>query len=153
MIGIIPSPAKLDGFDASPNVWIACTHDSFDYHIWIKRDTLQPTDDTVYKKSAAANADIRRVRKLSRHRGQGKLIADYLLKQAPLLWPDFVKRTEARHDAEAIEVTKRRLANQAHEAGPELLVALQMLLDTCNCDCGTTDCEVVARQLIKRVTT
>jgi len=102
--------------------------DGAHYHIWL-RDGLKVESDVVYKNPLQAPGDHRhRTRQLSQSIGMGKTVAAQLLAAAPGLLPACLAEYEAK---EAKEKEARRVAvakNQAMNAGPALLEALQGLL-------------------------
>lgn len=108
---------------------VGCTYQGARFHIWTDRE-LNPESPTVYKNPL--DASLRpsdpgyfRTRHLSRHFGQGKIVAAAMLAAAPALLSEAFKKTEAKAAVEEAERQATIARNAAREAGPQLLAALQ----------------------------
>ncbi len=71
---------QLEAFGAT-RARLSCEHERHKYHLWLKRDSLKPISEVVYKNSLYDQAY--RMRKLTRVKGQGKVVADQMFAALP----------------------------------------------------------------------
>lgn len=97
------------------------------YHLWLDADTLEPVNDTVFKRPPPGSRTTR-VQHLSRTTGIGAKVAKDLLVWAPRLAPN-ARAAHAQEQArKAAAARDMRADAYARTAGPALLAAARKVL-------------------------
>lgn len=110
--------------------FIAGESDGTKYHLWLDADTLEPTDDTVFKRPPRGSRTTR-VQRLSRTTGIGAKVAKELLVWVPRLATN-ARAAHAQEQArKAAAARDMRADAYARTAGPALLAAATKVLVAC----------------------
>lgn len=110
---------------------VSCNYDGARYHLWINAETLQPSDEVLYKNPPLGVAPDQRYapRTLRQAAGVGKILVPAMLANLPELVASALQALQAKREEQQAQLREAERTHRIKEAGPKLLRIAKLFME------------------------